>query len=248
MNIVGVILARGGSKSIPKKSIYPCAGRPLMEYTIDAAQNAHSISRLVVSTDDAEIAAIARARGVEVIDRPVEIAQDTSTDLEAMQHALTVLKAEGNVPDAIVHLRPTTPLKSAADIEKGIELLFSRPDVDSVRSVCEPLHTPFKMYIEDEETGLLAPLLTDVFPDVFEKHPEAFNLPRQMLPTVWRHSGYVDVIRASVIENGSMSGMRILPLYFESWRDVDIDSIKEVRFAEHLILELRSRGKEPWMS
>jgi CMP-N-acetylneuraminic acid synthetase len=216
-------------------------------YTIEAAKQAPSITRLVVSTDDGEIAAIAEEAGVVVIDRPQELAQDDTPDLPAIQHALKHLEeSENYVPDTVVHLRPTTPLKAASDIGKGIQLLFSRPDADSVRSVCQPLHTPFKMYIADEETGFLAPLLPNVFPEVFERHPEAFNMPRQLLPTVWRHSGYVDVIRTAVIEGGSLSGTRILPLFFEEWRDIDIDSMKEIKFAEHLIRELREAGKEPW--
>lgn len=249
MEVLGIIPARGGSKSVPEKSIYPCAGKPLMAYTAEAVQHATKITRCIVSTDDMEMADVAKSLLLEVpFMRPAEYAKDDSPDLDVFEHALDWLKKEENyVPDAVVHLRPTTPLKSSADIDKGIDLLFSRPDVQSVRSICEPLHTPFKMYIEDEDTKLLTPLLTNVFPDVFKRYPEAFNMPRQMLPTVWRHSGYIDVIRTPVItETHSMSGTKILPLYFSEWRDIDIDSIKEIKFAEQVIEDLRASGKEPW--
>lgn len=249
MEILGVIPARGGSKSVPKKSIYPCAGKPMMAYTVEAAQHAKKLSRCIVSTDDVEMADVARSLGVEApFMRPAEYAKDDSPDLVVFEHALAWLKENENyVPDAVVHLRPTTPLKRSADIDRGIELLCSRTDVDSVRSVCEPLHTPFKMYIEDETTKLLSPLLPAVFPEVFEKYPEAFNMPRQLLPAVWRHSGYVDIIRTAIIaDQHSMSGTKILPLFFDAWRDIDIDSLKEITFAEDVILRMREGGKEPW--
>ena len=145
-NVLGVILARGGSKSIPAKNISPCAGKPLLFYTVMAAQNARLISRLIISTDDEEIAAVARGLGVEVpFMRPKELAEDQTSDLPVFQHALAYLKEkEGYMPDAVVHLRPTTPLKSSQDIDRGIELLFDNSDATAVRSVCTPLHTPFK--------------------------------------------------------------------------------------------------------
>ncbi len=247
--VLAVILARGGSKSIPKKSIAPCAGKPLMYYTIEAAKHAKTITRLIISTDDEEMAEVARSYGVEVpFMRPKELAQDTTPDLPVFEHVLSELKARENyVPDVVVHLRPTTPLKKAEDIDKGVELLLSRPDAQSVRSTCEPLHTPFKMYTLDEESGFLQPLLPKVFPDVFEKYPEAYNMPRQLLPKVWRHSGYVDVIRPEVItELHSMSGSKILPLPFEKWRDIDIDSPFEISLAEKVIEKLKGEGKETW--
>jgi N-acylneuraminate cytidylyltransferase len=249
--VLGLITARGGSKSIPKKSIYPCAGKPLIFYTIQAAQKSRLIDRLIISTDDEEIAKIAREYGVEVpFMRPGELAEDYTPDFPVFHHALSWFKEqEGYVPHAVVHLRPTTPLKAAADIDKGIELLLANPDAESVRSVCEPVQPPFKMYRLDSEERFLKPILAKEYPEVFAKYPEPFNLPRQLLPEVWRHSGYVDVIRSEVIlEKNSMSGTKILPLFFDAWRDVDIDSMKELKYAEELINSLRRQGKEPWES
>ncbi|MBC7836233.1 acylneuraminate cytidylyltransferase family protein [Acetobacteraceae bacterium] len=247
--ILGVILARGGSKSFHKKSIAACAGKPLMYYTIEAAKHAKSITRLIISTDDEEMAEVARSYGVEVpFMRPVELAQDDTPDLAVFEYVLAELqKREQYVPDAVVHLRPTTPLKKAADINRGVELLLAHPDAQSVRSICEPLHTPFKMYTLDENSGFLQPLLPKVFPEVFKKYPEAYNMPRQLLPSVWRHSGYVDVVRSEVItELHSMSGSKILPLPFEKWRDIDIDSLYEIGLAENVIEKLKAEGKETW--
>lgn len=248
MEVLGLILARGGSKSIPKKNIYPCAGKPLLHYTIKAAQGALRISRLIISTDDEEIAEVARSYGVEVpFMRPQELAEDLTPDFPVVKHALAELRKHEYAPDAIVHLRPTTPFKASADIDEGIRILDENPDADSVRSICEPLHTPFKMYHPVEGGKFLRPLLTKEFPEVFAKHKEPFNMPRQILPKVWRHSGYVDIIRATtVLEKNSMSGTKILPLFFEEWRDVDIDSLKELQYAEYIILSLREKGKETW--
>ncbi|MBP9682262.1 MAG: acylneuraminate cytidylyltransferase family protein [Bacteriovorax sp.] len=236
--VLAVIVARGGSKSIPKKSIALCAGKPLMFYTIDAAKKSKHITRLIISTDDQEMADFAASHGVEVpFIRPKELAEDLTPDLPVFQHVLNTLKEkEGYTPDVVVHLRPTTPLKSAEDIDKGIELILENEDAHSVRSICEPMHTPFKMYEHREGNKFLLPLLTKVFPETFEKYPEAYNMPRQLLPKVWRHSGYVDIIRPFVIlEMNSMSGNKIMPLYFEKWRDVDIDSPLELKIAEEII-------------
>lgn len=246
--VLGIITARGGSKSILKKSVALCAGHPLMYYTIEAAKRASSITRLIISTDDEEMAEYAKSQGVEVpFMRPKELAEDLTPDLPVFEYVLGELKKrESYVPDVVVHLRPTTPLKKASDIDKGVELLLSHPEAESVRSICEPLHTPFKMGTVRED-GFFEPLLLKVFPEVFEKYPEAFNMPRQLLPKVWRHSGYVDVIRPEVItEMRSMSGTKILPFQFEKWRDVDIDSPYELALASQIIEHLRKEGKESW--
>ena len=247
--VLAIITARGGSKSIPNKSIAPCAGKPLMYYTIKAAQQAKTVTRLIISTDNEEMAAVARKCGVEVpFMRPKHLASDKAQDLGVLEHALSELrKKEGYVPDAVIHLRPTTPLKKAGDIDRGVKLLLSHKEATSVRSICQPLHTPFKMYKLDKKKGLLEPLLMKVFTDVFEKLVEPHNMPRQMLPQVWRHSGYVDIIRPQVItELHSMSGPHIAPLFFEEWRDIDIDSPFEIAMAADVIKKLRKEGREPW--
>lgn len=246
--VLAIILARSGSKSIPKKSIAPCAGKPLVYYTIKAAQNAKTITRLIISTDSKEMAHVARRYGVEVpFMRPRSLAQDDTPDLPVFKHALAELKKkEGYVPDVVVHLRPTTPLKSSADIDKAVRLLLADKKADSVRSICEPLHTPFKMY-RLNKNRLLEPLLSKVFAEVFERYIEPHNQPRQTLPDVWRHSGYVDVVRPNVItKQGVMSGTRIIPLFFEKWRDIDIDSPYEIGLAASVVKELKKRGKQPW--
>lgn len=247
--VLGLIMARGGSKGIPKKNITPCAGEPLIAYTINAAKHSTAITRLIVSTDDEEIAAVARAYGAEVpFMRPAEIAADTTLDIPVVEHALAWLKEhEGYFPDIITHLRPTTPLKKSSDIDTGVELLRAHPDAHSSRSVCTPIYTPFKMYKYDEKASpFLEPLLKGDFPETFKEFPEPYNMPRQKLPPIWRHSGYVDTIRRSTIEAGSISGTKIVPLFFDAWRDIDIDNPLDLFRAEQVIAELKKEGKVPW--
>lgn len=239
---VGVITARGGSKSMHKKSIAPCAGRPLMYYTLMAAVRSVTLNRLVVSTDDDEIAEVARVEGVEVLGKlPLDL---TRHDIAHFTFVLAQFENEGYSPDILVHLRPTTPLKKTNDIDCGVELLAANADADSVRSVCRPMHSPFKMYRDDGR--FIQPLLQKEYPDVFAELREPYNMPRQILPPVWRHSGYVDVVRPSIIRGGSMSGTNILPMPIEEWRDVDIDSVRDLKYAEMIITDMRTRGENPW--
>lgn len=247
MNVLGLITARGGSKSIPKKNIASCGGNPLMHYCIKAAQNAKLITRLIISTDDEEIAAIAKSYGVEApFLRPAEFAQDDSPDILTFQHMLQWLKEhEDYRPDVVVHLRPTAPLMRSEDLDKGIELLLKNPEADSVRGVFVTPATPFKMYKLDA-AGYLVPLLKPEFPEVYEQFPEPFNAERQLLPKIWRQVGDVDVTRVSTLEQGVLNGEKILPLFLSSERKIDIDDPKDLARLEALIEELRAEGREVW--
>lgn len=247
-HVLGVITARGGSKSIPKKSIAPCAGKPLLWYTIRAAQKSSLLTRLIISTDDLEMADVARTQDVEVpFLRPKELAMDDTPDLPVFQHALQWFSERENyVADLIVHLRPTSPLKAARDIDRAIQAAMDHPDADSVRAVCPSPYSPFKMYTVGED-GYLQSFLTKEFPDVFEKHQEPHNIPNQLLPQFWFPFAHIDVIRPKVITaQNSMSGQRIVPIFFDSWRNVDIDAPRDLTYAEIIINQLRSEGREPW--
>ncbi len=120
MNILAVITARGGSKGIPKKNIVPLCGKPLLVYTIESALAAKLNGRVVVSTDDDEIAAVAKKYRVQVIKRPPEISGDTASSESALLHALDVLEKEKYFPDAILLLQPTSPLRKAETIRKFV--------------------------------------------------------------------------------------------------------------------------------
>src|SRR5687768_7038153 len=138
--VLAIIPARGGSKSIPGKNIKPLAGYPLIAYSITAGLQAKTVTRVIVSTDDEEIAAIARYWGAEVpFLRPAALAQDDTPDLPVFQHALRILeKEEGYKPGIIVQLRPTSPFRKLSHIEDAVQLLAQRVDADAVRTVCVP--------------------------------------------------------------------------------------------------------------
>lgn len=227
MEVLALIPARGGSKGLPRKNVLPLAGRPLIAHSIQHALDAQTITRTVVSTDDVEIAAAARSAGAEVpFIRPPELAGDLSTDLEVFRHALETLAGEGYEPELVVHLRPTNPLRRAGRIDEAVALLAADPEADSLRSVSKPTQTPYKMW--RLQGSYLVPLLP--LPGV-----EAVNMPRQALPEVWSHDGYVDVVRPrTVLELGSMTGARVLPFYVDE-PVVDVDSADDLRRAEELL-------------
>ncbi len=146
MEVLALIPARGGSKSIPRKNLLMLAGKPMLAYSIEHAQSAQSVTRIIVSTEDAEIKAVALAYGAEVIDRPAEYAADTSWDIEVFEHALNLLHAQNYMPQLIVHLRPTTPLRRKGDIDKAVAMLAAAPEFDSLRSVSPAKESPYKMW------------------------------------------------------------------------------------------------------
>jgi CMP-N,N'-diacetyllegionaminic acid synthase len=126
MDLVGLIPARGGSKGIPRKNLAPVAGKPLLAWTVDAARAATELTRVVVSTDDDEIASVA---GVEVLRRPAELAADETPMLDVVRHAVAELS-----PDVLVLLQPTSPLRRAEHIDAALRLLLES-GADAVVSV-----------------------------------------------------------------------------------------------------------------
>jgi N-acylneuraminate cytidylyltransferase len=231
---MALIPARGGSKSVPRKNLLPVAGRPLIAYSILHAKACPSITRVVVSTDDDEIAAAARQLGAEVpFKRPAEAASDTATDFQVFQHALTWLAAhEQYAPELVVHLRPTGPVREVALIERAIQLMLHEPEADSLRSIGAAEQTPYKMWrIED---SFLRPLIE------LPGYPEAHSMPRQKLPVAYWQNGYVDIVRPrTILELGSMTGSVILPFVVEG-------KIHELDYPEQ-IPELEAAVKA-WLS
>jgi len=194
----------------------------LIAYSIEHARCSQAISRMIVSTDDPEIAEIARHYGAEVpFLRPSRFAQDDSIDFDVFHHALAWLEREENYRcEAVVHLRPTGPIRDSSVIDRAIELLLSNPEADSVRSVSRPKQSPYKMWTL--EKGYLKPLLS------LQGVIEPFNLPRQGLPQVFWQNGYVDVIRSmTILQKGQMTGERVLPIQVE-------ESLMELDYPEDI--------------
>jgi CMP-N,N'-diacetyllegionaminic acid synthase len=154
MRVLGIIPARGGSKVVPRKNVRLLGGKPLLSYMIEAALKS-KINRTIVSTEDKEIAAIAREWGAEVpFIRPKELATDTASSLSVLLHALRyVEEKERYSPDAIAFLQPTAPFCTWKRINAALEMLSSS-DVDSVVGVCESEFHPYFMYEMDRENNL----------------------------------------------------------------------------------------------
>lgn len=230
MNILALIPARGGSKSIPRKNIRPFAGHPLIAYSIAAGLAAETVTRVVVSTDDEQIAAVSRSYGAETpFLRPAKYALDATPDLPVFQHALQWLTEHENYsPEVVVQLRPTSPFRRVAHIDQAVQLLLEHRQADSVRTVCVPFQNPFKMW-RIQPDGLMQPLMEAEF-------PEPYNMPRQALPPVYWQTGYVDAAWSStIVHKNSMTGSRILPLVIDPSDWIDIDSPDDWRRAERLL-------------
>lgn len=209
--VLGLVLARGGSKRLPNKNIKELNGKPLIAYTIEAAKGSKYLDRVITSTDSEEIAKVARQYGSETpFMRPAEFATDAATDYPVFTHALKWLEEnEDYKPDIVVQLRPTSPLRTTKHIDDAIELLYNHPNADSVRTVAEPQQTPYKMYSVADD-GCLEPLLR------IEGEKESFNLPGQKLPKAYKHVGYVDVMwYDTLMVKKQMTGEKIVPLILE---------------------------------
>jgi CMP-N,N'-diacetyllegionaminic acid synthase len=217
--VLALIPARSGSKSVPDKNIRQFRGIPLLAHSIRHAQMSSLITRTIVSTDSVHYAKIARKFGAEVpFLRPAELAGDLSTDLEVFEHALGWLEREENYrPEICVHLRPTYPTRNAADIDSIVRLLLNAPDLDSVRSVTVAADTPFKMWFRDESGMLQAVLKSET--------EEAHSAPRQSLPTVYVQNACVDAIRCNVIRSQrSMTGVRVYGYVIDHNDDIDTEA------------------------
>lgn len=231
--VLALIPARGGSKGIPRKNIRNFCGYPLIAYSITAGLQAETVTRVIVSTDDEEIAAVAREWGAETpFLRPTEFAQDKTTDLPVFVHALEWLEQnEGFRPDVVVQLRPTSPIRPVGLVDDAVRILLQHPDADSVRGIVPAGQNPHKMW--RLPGGIDSPMknLLDV-----EGIEEPYNAPRQILPDVYWQTGHIDAIRPAAILNGSMSGRNIYPLLIDPNFTVDLDNLRDWARAEWLAL------------
>ena len=229
--VLAIIPARGGSKGIPRKNIKDFGGYPLIAYSILAGIHSNLVTRTIVSTDDEEIAAVAREWGAETpFIRPAEFARDATTDLPVYQHALQWLfEHEDYRPEVVVQLRPTSPIRPLTCVDEAVALLLANPTADSVRGVVLAGQNPFKMW-KIEPEGRMIPLVG--VPGI----NEPYNAPRQILPEAYWQTGHIDAIRPHVIlENQSMSGRIILPLIIDPKYTVDLDKPSDWRAAETLM-------------
>jgi CMP-N-acetylneuraminic acid synthetase len=230
MLVLGVVTARGGSKGVPRKNIRPLAGKPLLAYTADSALAATTLTRVVLSTDDEEVAACGREHGLEVpFMRPAELAHDTTPMLPVLIHVMGELERSGERYDALCLLQPTDPLRRAEDIDGCVHLLEAT-GADSVITVQIVPHeyNPHWVYVRDGEYMRLST-------------GEAEPIPRrQELPPAYHRSGSVYLVRRDVLmERGSLYGDRVVGYVLPAGRAANIDTWGDWERAERTILAAR---------
>ena len=227
--VLAIIPARGGSKGIPRKNLVKINDIPLIGYSIEHAGKSQTITRTVVSTEDPEIKAVALSFGAEVIDRPMELAEDHVLDLPVFEQVLQYLSEhEGYKPDLIVHLRPTSPYRQPEWIDEAVELLISHPDADAVRSVSVPEKHPYRMFYICED-GYLDPIMK-------HEHPMPYLLRRQDLPDVFYYNCVIDVTRPETIKfKASMTGDKILPFIMNPSDVFDLDTPQDLQMIKDFL-------------
>ena len=227
--VLAVIPARRGSRGIPRKALADLCGRPLIQYTIDAARAARGIDRLIVSTDDDEVAGLAVRLGVEVpFRRPADLAGDTTPMADVLRHAVAEMDRRGFAAAAVVTLQPTSPLRGAPVIERCLQE-FGRQDADCVVTVCPPRHHPQWMWRPAGECGdFLEPLL-----------PAPRPARRQDLAPALALNGAVYVTARRLLEGGAVVGGRVRGVVMGREESVDIDEPLDLIVAAAL---LQARG------
>jgi len=227
MNVTALIPARCGSKSVAHKNIVMLGSYPLLAYSVAAARLSGEITDCVVSTDSREYADIARRFGARVpFLRPPELARDDSTDQEFFLHFFQYLASQNApVPELVVHLRPTTPLRDPQVIDAAIVYMTMHPEASALRSMQRTHLTPYKLFRREGE-----------FARPFMTHPEDefYNLPRQAFEATYQPNGYVDIIRPQVLfETGRLHGDRIK--LWETDPTADIDVREDLEQARRLL-------------
>jgi len=231
--VLGLITARGGSKSIPRKNLMPLDGKPLIAWTFEVALQSRQLSRVILSTDDEEIAGVGRDWGIEVpFLRPSELANDDSSHISVVNHAIAWLEDHENVcPDYIMLLQPTSPLRTVEDIDTAIQIAEVRNAI-AVVSVCETHHHPYltKRTLED---GTLADFVSS----------NIAYLRRQGLPPAYALNGAIYLNRRdSLLHDKSFLPPGTYAYIMPQERSLDIDTPWNFYLAD-LILRNRCANK-----
>lgn len=227
INAVGIIFARGGSKGLPGKNIRPFAGKPLISWTIEHARAIRRLRRVIVSTDSEAIATVAKEYGAEVpFLRPVELARDDSPEWLAWRHTLTYLmNTEGALPDAMVSIPPTAPLRFPKDIEDCLDE-FIRGGADMVITVTEAHRNPWFNMVKTKTDGTMGLVISSA--DSFSH--------RQDTPPVYDMATIAYVANpAFVLSHSSIFDGRVRALHVPVERALDIDTLFDFEIAEFLM-------------
>ncbi|HWL06584.1 MAG TPA: acylneuraminate cytidylyltransferase family protein [Xanthobacteraceae bacterium] len=233
---VGLITARGGSKGLPGKNIANVGGQPLIAWTIKAALGSRYLKRTIVSTDSDEIADVAKQFGAEVpFMRPADLAQDSSPHSDVIRHAILWLeKDEGRMPDYIVLLQPTSPFRTALDIDEACAIA-ERDDADSVVGVSAQKSHPYWTKTM-KANGLLSDFMQ------LPHHSEYWQ--RQKLPPAYVINGVIYVIRCShFMREATYFTNKTFGYVVPPERSLDIDTAWDLKLADLLLNEIVLKGK-----
>jgi CMP-N,N'-diacetyllegionaminic acid synthase len=226
MEVLAVIGARGGSKTLPGKNVALLGGKPLIGWTIEAALGAALVNRTIVTTDDPEIAMVARRHGAELpFMRPAKLAGDETPSTDAIIHAVEWLESYDNYrPDIVVSLQPTSPQRTAADIDAALSLMTAR-DADSVVSVTPADPHPYWTKTLDADGWITAFIPT-----------EKPIIRRQDLPPVYALNGAIyAATREVLLTTRSWYTARTAAYIMPSERSLDIDTAMDFRIAQTMI-------------
>jgi CMP-N,N'-diacetyllegionaminic acid synthase len=227
MNVLGIVPARGGSKRVPKKNILSLGGIPLICHCLRAAKACPGIDRLVVSTEDEAIRDVALSEGVEVIKRPMELAQDNTPTLPVIRHAMDEIEKTGFCADIILTIQPPYPFITSENIERAIEAFSSGGDFDSVTTVVK---APFRYHPYNtrkiQEDGTIA----FMFPEEKKHCPNT-----QSAPPVYFFGNLYASKRSAILEKGSLYGDRSFPVEISDKEAFDIDDMVDFELAKCLM-------------
>lgn len=217
MKVVVIIPARGGSKGVPRKNVRLLAGKPLIHYSIMEALRCRAVDKVVVSTEDDEIAEASRAAGAEVINRPKALADDNVATLPVLVHAVKHLEKTGYVPDIIVLMYATAPLVKSHYVEEGIKKMMS---CDSVISVCEDTRN-YKLW---EKRG-------NSYKPLFKK-----RIDRQKVPKLYRENGaFYIMFYDTLMKKKSITGKKTKLVFMKPEESIDINTTLDFAFAETIM-------------
>lgn len=224
---LAIIPARGGSKGLPRKNIKKLNGKPLISYSIEAAINSKVFDKIIVSTDDKEIAEIALKYGAEVpFIRPKELATDTADSMDVLFHAINFLKDKGEEYDYVMKLQPTSPLRTEKEILEATKLLFEK-NAESIVSISECEHHPLWTNILSEEGNLFNFIKDDI------KHKN-----RQELPKYYQINGLIFLSKVNnLLETRDWYGEKSYAYICDAKKTIDIDNIIDFKLAEILLKE-----------
>ncbi len=218
-----VVPARGGSKGVPRKNIKLLSNKPLIHYTIEAAQQLFDNDIICVSTEDQEIIDVSEKTGIKVpFVRPLSLASDTSGTYEVLLHAVSFYEDQGYFPDTLILLQPTSPFRTGTHVQEALKLYSD--SIDMIVSVKETKSNPYYVLFEENEDGFL------------RKSKDAKFITRQECPKVWEFNGAIYIINIASLRKGPFADFKkIIKYEMDEFSSHDIDTLFDWKVAESII-------------